>query len=279
MENDIAVNFKVDAANAVAAGYTDLYTVFSIHGMTFTTTGTEKDGLYIYTLRSIRPDWMGDTITAQLYGTKGEETLLLETREYSIAQYCMNQLAEYNGEKAEKLRTLLVDLLSYGAAAQEYTGYKTDALVNAALTQEQKAWGTADEPAKQNDLTLSALENIRANWVGAALYLRETSRIRLHFTSDVAQNVKVVVTAGEQTWTLGEEDLLVSGNHYYVYFDQVGAQDMRTVYHFTVYAGDTQLSQTLTYSVATYASNATGAVKPLTDALMRYSDAAVEYIK
>ena len=40
---------------------------------------------------------------------------------------------------SEKQKVLCVALLNFGAAAQEYFGYKTDALMNAELTDEQKA--------------------------------------------------------------------------------------------------------------------------------------------
>ena len=40
---------------------------------------------------------------------------------------------------ADKAKALVVAMLNYGAAAQEYFGYKTDALMNASLTAEQQA--------------------------------------------------------------------------------------------------------------------------------------------
>ena len=55
---------------------------------------------------------------------------------YSLKSYAMERLEHSTNSEFKKL---LVDLLNYGAAAQTYFGYKTDALVNADLTDEQRA--------------------------------------------------------------------------------------------------------------------------------------------
>ncbi len=44
-----------------------------------------------------------------------------------------------NSNASAKAKSLVVAMLNYGAAAQEYFGYKTDALMNASLTAEQRA--------------------------------------------------------------------------------------------------------------------------------------------
>ena len=56
---------------------------------------------------------------------------------YSPRQYAMNMLGR--STTSDKQKVLCVALLNFGAAAQEYFGYKTDALMNAELTDEQKA--------------------------------------------------------------------------------------------------------------------------------------------
>ncbi len=55
---------------------------------------------------------------------------------YSPKKYADSRLAKSTNEK---MKALCVAMLNYGAAAQEYFGYKTDSLMNAGLTEEQKA--------------------------------------------------------------------------------------------------------------------------------------------
>ena len=52
--------------------------------------------------------------------------------EYSVVTYCENQLKKTTAS-ANKMKPLLAAMLNYGAAAQEYFGYKTDAKANACL--------------------------------------------------------------------------------------------------------------------------------------------------
>ena len=56
-----------------------------------------------------------------------------------------NTMLSYYSNNA-KMRTLLVDLLNYGASAQTFFGYNTANLVNKDLTEEQKGWATAEAP-------------------------------------------------------------------------------------------------------------------------------------
>ena len=53
---------------------------------------------------------------------------------------------------ADRAKALVVAMLNYGAAAQEYFGYKTDALMNAGLTAEQQALVQAYDPSMVQDV-------------------------------------------------------------------------------------------------------------------------------
>jgi hypothetical protein len=56
---------------------------------------------------------------------------------YSPAAYAYNKLAAENTDP--ELKALCVAMLNYGAAAQEFFGYRTDDLMNASLTEAQQA--------------------------------------------------------------------------------------------------------------------------------------------
>lgn len=70
----------------------------------------------------------------------------------SIEEYCYTMLAKDTA--SAELRTLLVDMLNYGAKAQLYYNYSAQHLVNENLTDEQRAWGTQTAPALEKAETL-----------------------------------------------------------------------------------------------------------------------------
>ena len=97
---------------------------------------SESDQFYYSTTTGIAPKDIGDTIYFAVYykltdGTYGYTSLV----GYSPKTYAYNQLQSGSAE----MRPLVVAMLNYGAAAQTYFGYKTDALMNADLTADQAA--------------------------------------------------------------------------------------------------------------------------------------------
>ncbi|MBR4308965.1 MAG: hypothetical protein IKT58_05125, partial [Oscillospiraceae bacterium] len=68
-----------------------------------------------------------------------------------------------------------------------------------------------------------------------------------------------------------------TGVTYAFYLDELLAAELRTVLTAQVYAGNTPVSNTLTYTADTYGNNKTGALGELCKALFAYSDAAKAY--
>ncbi len=85
----------------------------------------DKPGSYVFTFEGLAPHMLGDEINAELVvATKSVAT----KDDYSALQNCKDLLAADGTTDAAK--QLIYDLLAYGAASQNYLGYKTDALVN-----------------------------------------------------------------------------------------------------------------------------------------------------
>ena len=82
---------------------------------------------------------MNDKVTAVFYNAYGQQ--LTNERSESLASTALSKL---NGNAAgnAKLCTLYVDMLNYGAAAQEQFGYDTENLANRDLTEAQRAMAT-----------------------------------------------------------------------------------------------------------------------------------------
>jgi hypothetical protein len=100
-------------------------------------TGSEATDSYIATTDGIAAKEMGDDRYYCAYAKLTDGTYIYsDLQQYSPKQYAMNRL---ENSEDETMKALCVALLNYGAAAQEYFGYRTDDLMNAGLTAEQQA--------------------------------------------------------------------------------------------------------------------------------------------
>ena len=152
---------------------------------------------------------------------------------------------------------------------------------NAQLTEEQKAWGTQGTPALSSKLNTKAVvvDNAKATWKAAALRLDNAVTMCFRFEAESTEGLSVKVTSGDQTWTITEFESLGNGQHY-AYFSGLSARQMRDVVSVTVMEGDTAVSNTLQYSIETYAFKKQNEARlgDLVLAMMRYGDSAAAYL-
>lgn len=285
LQHNIAVNFKADKALFTTGGFTDPYVVFEMNGAQTTVTNyTVSGNRYVFSFKNIAPNRMNDTISATMYATKDGELYASATRTYSVAEYSYSMLELYSADQYAELRTLLVDLLNYGAASQWYTGYNVDNLVNENLTDAQKQWGTAETPALESVLNTAyeTVESPKATWRGAGLQLNDAVSVRLSFKTDNVENLKVVVKTDSQEWTLDTDEFVENNGAYYVYFNGLHAGQMRETFYITIYEGNTAVSNTARYSIESYAEQKVNDfdldLADLVVAMMKYGDSANAYI-
>ncbi len=289
LASDIAINYVVKKADL--ADYDSFYLECVIPGQAepLRIDPVEKDGYYYFTLEGLTAVQMGDKITATLYLEKNGRTYYWQPDTYSIAQYAYSQLNKAGANA--KLKTLCAELLRYGSMAQLYKGYRTDALADEAMTTAQKALLT-----DLNAVTFSSynrelgdLTSPTVKWVGKSLILdsKVTLRYIVDLTSyegsleDLSLRISYKDYEGkEQTAIITEVQKYGTQEGRYSFdFDGLLAAELRTVLHAAVYAGDTQISTTLEYSVDTYGANKTGTLGDLCRALMAYSDSAYSYFR
>lgn len=287
LQHNLAINFKVDKTSFDGSGFTDPYVVFEWGGSTATVSNytVSNDNKYVFVFSNIAPNQMNDVVSATLYATNGGTQYISETKEYSVADYCYGMLTAYPDDEYAELRTLLVDTLNYGAVSQQYTGYNTDALVNAALTDTQKAWGTSTELTLNSVLNTkyATVENPTATWNGAGLLLNEAVSVRLKFTAKNIEGLSVKIVVGNNTWTISSDSFIAQGEDvYYVYFNGLNPAQMRETFYLTICDGDTAVSNTASYSIESYAyekQNSTiSYLAELVKAMMKYGDAAYAYV-
>ena len=283
--HNLAVNFRVNKAVIEDYGFTDFYAVFEINGVRtvvedYTLSGTR----YVFACSNIAPNQMNDTIYATLYATLDGKLYSSEVAQYSVADYCYRMLTQYPGDAYAELRTLLVDLLHYGAAAQVYTGYKTGNLADADLTATQLAWGTSVKPQLTSiqDIAYKTVSDPKATWKGAGLYLQDAVTVRFRLAAQDINGLSVKIESDVGTWIIPASEFVPAGTDtYYVYFNGLNAGQMRQRMEVTVCQGNKPVSNTVVYSIESYAyayqdSTAAG-LSNLLDAMMKYGDAAYAY--
>lgn len=255
---DLVMNYKVSMSEDFAGAEM----TFTMNDKTTTVTGNKVGTQYVYSL-NIAPQCMGDKISAVL---KFGDTVLATKAEYSVTDYAEYQL---NNNPSDELKQLLVDMLHYGAAAQVYQNYKTDALATSILTEEQKTLAsTATAEESDSVFELSSAKN-PAYFTGAGVYF--AAQNKLYVKLSTTENVKLEIDGVE-----------VALNSTTVFTEGIFATDFDKKFTFTLYYNDEEV-QTLTYSVNSYVyeyaqqSDTDPTMVDLANTLYRYGIAAEAY--
>lgn len=268
LEDNLTVNFKVAGAGLAKDGYSDLVVkVMFNEKETIIDSYDVVDGTYIFRFTNIAPQCMNDDMSVTLCGKLDGNDVEPVVDTYSVADYCYATLTEYKEEtsaKHQQLKTLIVDLLNYGAAAQVYTNYNCANLVNSKLGEGQEyEWAGAlasQEVGNLNSVTDPAqatIETPSVKWYSVALRLNNSVNIRYKLeipngTDLTNMNVQVKTGEGAPVVISSEKFVKAEGNYYYVYFDELNAGQMSTPFDATVYVNGEAVSNTLRYSVESY---------------------------
>lgn len=245
-------------------------------------TQTNEIAAYLATYEGINAKEMGDSFSATLYAVASDGTIYHGNAVTdSIKSYLVRKLD--NEASSAELKTLAVDMLRYGAAAQVRLGYNTENLVTADLTEEQLSNATQEIP--------EAADYEAANGEGASLNASITvaSRVQLNlsciYTPSDASILKCVITdvqTGEMLAQLPvsvKEDLMCTA-----LYENVGAKEMRKVINATIYEGETAVSETLSWSVESYVAQTRAKANVADDelnmvnAMLIYGDAVAAYM-
>ncbi len=230
---------------------------------------------------------VGSNVDATVYGVKDGKTYEGATQSgYSVKQYCYNTLSKANTTAANK--RVLVDFLNYASAAQVYFNINTKNLVNAELTDEQKAFGTATVAAIGNDRADGTVANATVAVSGCTLIFE--GKIMMKFVFDPATYLKnggslsdlsVVVkdADGKVLKTFAAADFEDYGTRKSVVFDGLASTEMRKAVTFQVMVGDTAVSNSRTYSIQTYAYSKQNdaAQGTLVQEMIKYGDSMVTW--
>ena len=292
ISSDITIKYLLKKDIFDSAGYSSPYleaviggTKKIIEGQTSSVGGI---ACYVFSFEEVSPQMMNDVIYTTLKATKNGETCLSQTKEYSVATYIYSQLEKTTDPT---FKTLLTDMLNYGASAQIYKDYKTNNLVNEAMTKDQQKYST-DELRELTTVKYlpTAEASDKANWVGLGLYLENKVAIRGYFDTDLTNGIYVKVTdeAGKTLGTVPYSDLTtaIGPDNTPVYtfiFDGLNVSQMSKVVKFSICdANNNTISRAYTYSIESYVytskDSSVEKLANLTKEMIKYGDAAEKYV-
>ena len=291
LNSDIAINFNVE--EAVMDSADGIYAVFTkaLYNDAGDITGyaeetvtepifNEETGLYSFRFTGINPAEMGSAVTATLYGYRNGELVEGKTINYSVLTYINNMYGKVNDAD---FRALIADLAAYGAAAQNYISYNTANLVTASAAEGLMAYATAEAPELSNATAISGEGKVK--FTGAYLSLREKVTIcymidAQEFDGNVADLELRIYDGKNLLGKISGADFAAADGKYIASFSGLNALQMRTVVTAEVYDGDTCVSNTLDYSIESYAAGkAAGndALAALVNAMMNFGISAETY--
>ena len=279
LQESISLFFAVDPA--CASEYTDLYVEFKKGDVVTTSSETVNlGGRTCFRFSNIAAKEVNDTITVTLYGTFNGKVYKAEEYSYSVATYCYNRLAKSSDAKFKRV---CVDLLNYGAAAQTYFSYNTENLANAALTDEQKAFGSTEYSALTDNRTNSG-EYTDYGVKAFNLVYEEVIKVLVAVEAKNLNGVVAKVTLDGKVYEIASSEftpLTIGGVQCYAfYFTNILPNQTRSVFSVTLEKDGVAVGNTMTYSIESYLARqiprtTNAAYKDLMESTAKYSDACV----
>ena len=279
LQESISLFFAIDPA--CASEYTDLYVEFKKGDVVTTSSETVNlGGRTCFRFSNIAAKEVNDTITVTLYGTFNGKVYKAEEYSYSVATYCYNRLAKSSDAKFKRV---CVDLLNYGAAAQTYFSYNTENLANAALTDEQKAFGSTEYSALTDNRTNSG-EYTDYGVKAFNLVYEEVIKVLVAVEAKDLNGVVAKVTLDGKVYEIASSEftpLTIGGVQCYAfYFTKILPNQTRSVFSVTLEKDGVAVGNTMTYSIESYLARqiprtTNAAYKDLMESTAKYSDACV----
>ncbi len=291
LSNDIAINYMVH--ESYLKGKDSFYMEVNVpaydgYSQSYQLNGEKRGDYYYFPLYSITAVQMNDICEAKLVMTKDGVETYSAVDYYSVATYAYNQLNKPGAP--EGLKKVCAELLRYGATAQLYKEYRTDALADERLTEEQKNDLTDLSTVTFNDHNRN-VEDVKdpvVKWVGVSLDLR--SRVTLRYIVDLTDytgsledlhlNVNYTDIHGGEYWrVIPRLEVFDEEKNWYAFdVSYFGLAEMRTVLTAQVYeSGALPVTCSKEYSIDTYCNGKSGLLGDLCASMIAMSDSVADF--
>lgn len=247
---------------------------------------------------------LNDDVTVYVYCKAGDQWYNGQVLNYSFTTYAKNMLSREETPAANK--TVIMDLINYGSAAQTLFEYDVENLANATFDEYQQYATPSDVIPEAVDQLVTRQDVASDPVLVAQVNLMAEERVTVRYTlmprnyDGSAENVKAVISytnsQGEKVSTeyinydkavnegltdkieAGEYFTVVSSN-YILDFSKLAAAEMKTLVTVDVYVDD-ELSSSVDYSVQSFVArmrtqgSATPEQTACYNAMLRYGDSA-----
>ena len=266
-----SLEFQFGVAMNKFTDTTGYYAVVEKSGVTKTIPATQwstAGQYYAIVYDGLAAKEMADTISVTIYNAKGEAVSNQKTdsvRDYAARAFDSQDVAG---------KTMLVDMLNYGAAAQLHFDYNTADLANSNLTDAQKAAGTATAPEMSNDQVKGE------NYSGSRFILTSSIQVQLAFkglTSDMYAIYTYTSAKGEAKTVRveGEDFVMINGKPAGVELSALVYADARSMVEVTVYNADGTVYGYAEDSIESCCFRSSG---EMFVALMKFADSAKTHL-
>lgn len=261
--DSLAIKYSADLSGVNVDYIDSLKTKFTMNGKSVYVDAVINENTATFLYDGISPQCIGDEITAELYANGN----LVYTKKYSVKEY-LDYVASHGTAKEIAVAK---EALVYGAAAQKYKNYKTDALV------------TSSNPATPyNGDRLAFVTNgtsDKVSIVSAGAYFDYVNKIFFKFEADDINSVAVTIN-GVPAMIDPNFEIVGGKKIYKVYTEAIYASELLSKeFTIKITAGGDQISAT--YSVLTYISRkyqSNSAIADLVNSLYSYGKATLKYI-
>ena len=212
---------------------------------------------------------MNDNIFVQVFYLDGTSARALW--EDSVVAYVTRILENQNADT----KTMLVDMLNYGAAAQASFDYDEENLANSNLTEAQKAYATSE--VSYSDIRVKG-----TNYYGSTLNLGNNLSLVLYFqniSTDMYAEVSFTNHYGEEKSVRieGTKFYHYSGSIYKVAVNEVVVADVGQPVTCTIYDSLGNEVGTVTDSIESYIARMSS-TDELYETIMKFANSAYVYL-
>jgi len=279
MGNELNLNFFFSKDYVDNTGYAKIVRTYGdgqeneISTVSLSSVNFDGSGKYYQIVyEGIAAKEMCDVLTVTIFDKDGNQ--ISEEKVESVRSYAI-RVINHSSQPAEA-KTMMVDMLNYGAAAQEYLGYNTSDLANSTLTEAQKALGTQEMRACTNYFSKT-----NDNYYGTRFVFGNELSLKMYVKKDaIGANGYVVVTytnhlGQEKSATINTSTL--NGSYYEFPVNEIVVADGRCLLTCKFYKADGTEVVTVTESLESHVARGKSTYSWL-EQVMNFSDSAYAYL-
>ncbi len=310
LEGRVIINFYANFPDYAEAGYTPGILFFRKQpdgdeivaaynaGEGVTSYVVADNGALMFSYDKLAAKELNDKVYATLYAVQDDGKVVFGTpTPISAAEYAISTFGLYANDA--RLQTLMVDMLNFGAAAQNEFDYRTNALANSNMSATMAAKATKDNVSLSNGMKLykDGLSSDKVTIKSASLSL--DNEISINFYAEIKGDIKKAELLIFDEYTAGgvydkntaskRTDMVPHEDMYAGFITGIAAKSMRDLYYARVYVqfedGTEAYSGIGQYSVESYAwqvrngSGFSSELKLLMEEMMKYGDSAKMYME